>query len=402
MEELGAVLDATDVTEPIVEDGAEPIEPVEPAEPAGEVKEETPGDWRKVPENLKAFFKTAEGKAAKDAWFERNAYKEKFPEGIKQVNELTAFLDEHGGREGLTTALGELTGKAAELDGIASKMASGDPSLITDFAQNSPDGFAKIAPVVAEQWAKVDPEGWGAAMSGVMAATIASNGVPMFLEKMGMLLEFGKTEDAMKMLGDLKGWAGSFGQKAVAPRTEMKQQASKDDGRAAFEKEKQDFFISKIRDEADATFRTPMIAKELESFAKRRPNDTEAKDLAISTVRSQVMERMKADSGYQKSLTAFTSRGDKEGAMKLLKSREAAAIAEIAPKVGRMIFGNPGAAAAAAAKTAAISGSKPEAGFTTVDKAPAPQLIDRFRTTDAMIMRGQFILKDGRKMALEG
>jgi hypothetical protein len=36
-----------------------------------------------------------------------------------------------------------------------------------------------------------------------------------------------------------------------------------------------------------------------------------------------------------------------------------------------------------------------------IDKPPAPQTIDRFRTTDAMIMRGQFILKDGRKFALE-
>jgi hypothetical protein len=395
-EELGAVLDTTDV-DLAADDQAVDTAVEDAVVEVPEVKEE--GDWRKVPENLKTFFKTVEGKAAKDAWFERNAYKEKFPEGIKQVNELTSFLDEHGGREGLTTALGELTGKAAELDGITSKMQSGDPSLITDFAQNSPEGFAKIAPVVAEQWAKVDPEGWGAAMSGVMAATIANNGVPMFLEKMGMLLEFGKTEDAIKMLGDLKGWAGSFGQKAAAPRTEMKQQAAKDDGRAAFEREKQDFFISKIRDEADATFRTPAIAKELESFIKRRPNDADAKDLAISTVRSQVLERMKADAGYQKSLTAFTSRGDKEGAMKLLKSREAAAIAEIAPKVGRMIFGNPGAAAA---KAVAASGTKPEAGFTMVDKAPAPQLIDRSRTSDAMIMRGQFILKDGRKMSLEG
>src|SRR5258708_7015983 len=132
-EELGAVLDATDVIDPIVDDqGADPIEPVDPVADPAEPKEETPGDWRKVPAELKDFFKTPAGKAAKDAWFERNAYKEKFPEGIKQVNELTSFLEEHGGKEGLATALGELKGKAEEPDGISVKMANGDPSLIAD------------------------------------------------------------------------------------------------------------------------------------------------------------------------------------------------------------------------------------------------------------------------------
>jgi hypothetical protein len=344
-EELGAVLEAPEVTDEVVEQEGEVTPEGEGAVETAEAgKEETPGDWRKVPAELKDFFKTPAGKAAKDAWFERNAYKEKFPEGIKQVNEITAFLDEHGGREGLTTVLGELTGKAAELDGIAAKMQSGDPSLVSELVQNSPEGFAKLAPVVAQEWARVDPEGWGAAMSGVMAATINSNGVPLFLEKMGMLLEFGKVEDATAMLTQLKGWANGFAEKAAAPRTQQPTQTAKDDGRALLEKEKQDFFISKIRDEAESSFRTPTITKELESFFKRRPNDSEAKDLAISTVKSQVLERMTSDESYQKSLTAFTSRGDKAGALKLLKSRETAAITEIAPKVGRMIFGNPGPA----------------------------------------------------------
>jgi hypothetical protein len=202
------------------------------------------------------------------------------------------------------------------------------------------------------------------------------------------------------MLTQLKGWAGGFAEKAAAPRTVQTQQAAKDDGRAAFEQEKQDFFIGKIRDEAESTFRTPTITKELESFFKRRPNDGDAKDLAISTVKSQVLDRMRNDASYQKSLTAFTSRGDKEGAMKLLKSRETAAITEIAPKVGRMIFGNPGPVPVP--KPGAATGTKPEAGFTPVATPPKPETIDRFRTTDAMIMRGQFILKDGRKMSLEG
>lgn len=344
MDELGAVLEAPEVIDEVVEREGEVTQEVDdaPIEPS-EAKEETQTDWRKVPPELKEFFKTPAGKAAKDAWFERNAYKEKFPEGIKQVNELTAFLDEHGGREGLTTALGELTGKAAELDGIAAKMQSGDPSLISDLVQNSPEGFAKLAPVVAQEWARVDPEGWGAAMSGVMAATINSNGVPLFLEKMGMLLEFGKVEDATAMLTQLKGWANGFAEKAAAPRTQ--QTNGQPDKLSQREQElnqrEQQAFTNDMKRDVDS-FRSPLITKELDSFFKRRPNDSEAKDLAISTVRSQVVERMAADKDFQSKLNALTARKDRDGAMRLIKSRETAAITEIAPKVGRMIFGNPG------------------------------------------------------------
>jgi hypothetical protein len=344
VDELGAVLEAPEVIDEAVEQQGEVTPEGEGAvETPEEAKEETPADWRKVPAELKEFFKTPAGKAAKDAWFERNAYKEKFPEGIKQVNELTAFLDEHGGREGLTTALGELTGKAAELDGIAAKMQSGDPSLISDLVQNSPDGFAKLAPVVAQEWARVDPEGWGAAMSGVMAATIAHNQVPMFLERMGMMLEFGKVEDATAMLGKLKDWANGFAEKASAPRTQ--QTNGQPDKLSQREQElnqrEQQAFTNDMKRDVDS-FRSPLITKELDSFFKRRPNDSEAKDLAISTVRSQVVERMAADKDFQSKLNALTARKDRDGAMRLIKSRETAAITEIAPKVGRMIFGNPG------------------------------------------------------------
>jgi hypothetical protein len=44
----------------------------------------------------------------------------------------------------------------------------------------------------------------------------------------------------------------------------------------------------------------------------------------------------------------------------------------------------------------------PEAGWLSVDKPPSPHLIDKYRTTDAMIMRGKFVLRDGKKLQVEG
>lgn len=342
MEDLGAVLEAPEIVDPSPDEQVYgvAVDTPEPVEPIAEVKDET--DWRKVPENLKTFFKTPEGKAAKDAWFERNAYKEKFPEGIKQVNELTAFLDEHGGREGLTTALGELTGKAAELDGITQKMANGDPSLITDLMDSSPEGFAKLAPIVADQWQKADPEGWSAAMSGVMAATIQSNGIPMFLERMGLMLEVGKTDQIPAMVAQLKEWAQSFQQKAIAPRQQQTQPSKLDAREQSLNQREQQAFNGEMERNVES-FRVPTITKELESFAKRRPNEPDLMRLAIRDVKEQVNERLFSDKKYQDSLNGLWARKDRDGAMRLIKSRETIAITEIAPKVGRTIFGNPAA-----------------------------------------------------------
>lgn len=398
-EELGAVLEAPEViADEVVEP---PSEVTEVVDPAAVVEEKDATDWRKVPDNLKVFFKTAEGKAAKDAWFERNAYKEKFPEGIKQVNELTAFLEEHGGREGLTTTLTEMQGKAAELDDISSKLVNDPAALVADIMAVAPDSLGKLAEAAVGQWAQADPEGWGSAMSGVMAATIQQNGIPMFLERMGLMLEVGKTDQIPAMIKQLQEWAGSFQAKASAPRTQPTKGPDKFAEREQSLNDREQKAFNDDMDRQVESFRTPQITKELDSFIKRRPNDADAKDLAINTVRSQVVERLKADQKFQDSLNALWARKDKDGAMRLIKSRETAAITEIAPKVGRTIFGNPGAVVTPVDKRPVGTPSKADAGFSFTDKAPAPHLIDKFRTTDAMIMRGKFILKDGKKLSLE-
>lgn len=407
-EELGTVLDAApEVSAEVEVEQPNEVQPEEGAEPVEIQQEATPepkGDERVLPQWIRNLKTTdpAAFKEAKGQFFGKRTLDEKLKdfdlEGVK------GFLEQYGGQEGLNEKLTDLQGKAEGFDGVLSKLEAGDASLISDMAQTSPEGFAKIAPAVIEQYRQTDPEGWAADMSAVMAATIQQNGIPMFLEKMDMMLEFGKADDARTMLQQLKGWASGFSQAAQAPRQQVAQPKGVDklaEREQAIAQREQQIFTDDIKKSADE-FRMPSITKELESFFSRRPKDSDAKELAIQTVKSQVVERMKADKDYQNKLTAFTSRGDKDGALKLLKSREAAAISEIAPKVGRMIFGNPGAAKQEDKKPEVGQKANPEAGFTLVDKAPAPQLIDRYRTTDAMIMRGKFILKDGRKLELQG
>ncbi len=400
-DDLGAVLEAPEVTGADVD-----VEQVSESQPevtdqaVEKVAEEPKGDERLLPQwirNLKSIDPVG-FKEAKGIFFGKRSYDEKLKDF--DLDGTKAFLEEHGGRESLSTALGELKGKADEYDGLLEKIQTGNRDVLNDIP---PESLVALAPAVAEQWSQVDPEGWSAAMSGVIAATIQQNGIPLFLERLAMNLEFGKTDEVSQMVSQLKGWAASFAEKAQAPRKEQPRSKKTDDGRSALDQEKYDFFISKIRDEADSTFRTPTITKELEGYFKRRPNDKGAQDLAISTVRNQVIERMKADKGYQNSLNALTTRGDREGALKLLKSREEAAIKAVVADIGPKIFGNARPAAEqAGAKSTPGTTTKIDGSFMPIDKPPAPQLIDKFRTTDKMIMNGQFILKDGRKLQVEG
>jgi hypothetical protein len=404
MADEAAVLEAPElIADEVVEQPNEQqLETPEPA-PVEEVK----GDERVMPQwirNLKATDPAA-FKEAKATFFGKRTLDEKLKDF--DLDGTRGWLTEAGGREAIESQLTELQGKAQELEGIASKMATGDPSLIADFVAASPEGFAKIAPVVVSEWARTDPEGWGHAMTGVLAATLtqenqAGDSVASVIKDIGIALRYADNEGVKAAVEKLQGWANGMITAGRSPlqRPSSMNQPAKDDGRLkAVEQREQQLFNQEMGTAVDS-FRQPLIAKELDSFFKRRPNDTDAKDLAINTVKSQVVERLKGDHKYQDSLNALWARKDRDGALKLIKSRETAAIQEIAPKVGRTIFGNPGGAAPVVQKQAGTP-SKAEAGFSFTDKPPRPELIDRGKTSDAMIMRGKFILKDGQKLTLE-
>lgn len=394
-EELGAVLEAPEViADEVVNQDQTEVEGIELQEKPA--VEEVKGDERVMPQWLRTLKTTdpATFRTEKAKFFTERAILEAAKDF--DVKGTRSWLEEKGGREAIESTFTELQGKAAELDQISEKIANGDPSLVNDL---SPETLTRLAPVFLDKYAQADPEGWGAAMSGVMAATIQSNGIPLFLERMEMMLKYNETDQLKQSLEMLKGWAGSFQTKAQAPKTNTNQPDKKlTDREQQLNQRESQAFENDMRRDVDS-FRSPLIAKELDGFFKRRPNDSEAKDLATATVRAQVIDRMSNDAGFQKSLNALMARKDKDGALRLIKSRETAAITEIAPKVGRTIFGNPGAAQTAKPGEKAVA--QPQAGFLAVDKPPRPDLIDRGKTTDAMIMRGQFILKDGKKVSLE-
>lgn len=337
MADEAAVLDAPvldvvdDVVEPVAEETAEATEVQEqPAEVEGDARTEP--KWLR---NMKAT--DPEGyKDAKAKFHTLRSLDEKLKDF--DLDGTKSFLEEHGGRESLATALTELQTKANELDAINQAIGEGKTEILDRIPA---DSLAKLAPAVAQKWAEADPEGWGRAMSGIMAATIQSSGVPMFLERIGMFLEFGKTEEAKQAIAQLGEWAGNFQKQAAAPVTARPSKAPDvTQERQQWEHEK---FTTQLTEVVESA-RTQEIEKSLETFISRRPKDVDAKELAIANVRQKVLERLNGDQEFKKSVNALIARRDKDGAARLIKARESKAIEEIAPKVGRTIFGQPAAA----------------------------------------------------------
>lgn len=347
----------------------EPVEPVEVAEPEPvepEPVEEVRGDERV----LKQWMRDLKGtnpeafKEIKALTFGKKALDEKLKDF--DLDGTKTFLEEHGGREALAAQLQETAEKVQALDNINNAVMQGNPAIAKMMRESSPEGFAKIAPAVLSEWAQSDPDAWAASMSGVMAATINQAGIPAFLDRMELMLQYNDTTSFAASLKQLKEWAGSFQQRASAPVAAQpgKPQPNVQQERQTWEQEK---FGTDLATAEDAQ-RTPLIEQELAQYIARRPNDADAKELAVSNLKTQVEQRMKNDAEYQKSRAAFIGRKDRDGALRLAKSRESIAIKELATKVGKAIYG---AVAAPKPATPAPRPALPSVPARTADKFDA-------------------------------
>ena len=303
--------------------------------------EEAKLDGRKVPQWIKNLQKVDPGAytAAKDTYFAKLQYDERLKDF--DLDGTKAFLEEHGGRESLATALTEMQEKVGQLDTITQSVQEARPELVNDMAEMAGENFPKLASAVMQKWAQTNPENYESAVAGAFAQTIASANIPAFLDRMELMLKYGDTASFGASLGQLREWAASFGQKAsTAPqavaRTAGNGQPQK--GETAEDVRRQ-VAADKFRSDTAAE-RGTLITAELGHYVAKNA-DPDLKEIATDRISALVMKQMKEDAGYQKSLNSLTSRGDYAGAMQLFKSREGKAVKEIAPTVARKIYGSP-------------------------------------------------------------
>jgi hypothetical protein len=347
-----SVVDLPEIEAPEIEVATDAPEVAEHEAAKPEETEEPKVDGRKVPQWIKNLQKVDPGAytSAKDTYFAKLQYDERLKDF--DLDGTKAFLEEHGGRESLASALTEMQAKVGQLDTITQSVQEARPELVNDMADMAGENFPKLAVAVMQKWAQANPENYDAAISGAFAQTIASANIPAFLDRMELMLKYGDTASFGASLGQLRDWAASFGNKAsVSPIAQSQQGQQK--GETAEDVRKQ-VAADKWRSDTTAA-RGSLISAELGHYSGKNP-DPDLKDIATDRITSLVMKQMKDDAAYQKSLTSLTSRGDYAGAMQLFKSREGKAVKEIAPTVARKIYGSPAPAPkveAPAAKPAA-------------------------------------------------
>jgi hypothetical protein len=303
---------------------------------------EPAGDGRKLPQWIRDL-KTAHPAAYKEAkgiFFGKDALDAKLKDF--DLDGIKGWLEEKGGRESLESAFSELETKASELDGINEAIAAGSPELIKEIAELHPESFGKLAEATINQWAQTHPDDYGRVMSGVMANTIQSSGVPMFLERMALYLEAGKGPEVAQMIQKLQEWSGSFGQAAKAPTTTAhpKNDVVSQREQTLAQRERQIYnenYMGKLESQ-----RKPMIEEALKDYIAQRPDSPGTKDRAIKAAIESIEATLGKDQAFVRSVQAFHAKGDAEGALRLVKSREARVVAEIAKTVGEDFYGKLG------------------------------------------------------------
>lgn len=268
-EDLGAVLE-NEVIEPV--EAQEPTEEVTP-EPAAEAvaapELDVEGDGRTLPQwirNLKAT-DAAAYKEAKGIFFGKKSVDEKLKDF--DLDGVKSWLEEAGGRESIAEKLTSLETSSAELQQINEAIQSGNTDLVREIAEVAPETFPAMAQAASEQWRSVDPEGWQAYQSGIIAATISQSGVPMFLERMGMMLEFGKTEELAAAVKQLKDWAGSFASVKAPERTQTRQDTRLSEREQALNQREAAAFNEGLNRDVDS-FRSTTIESELKDYIDRK------------------------------------------------------------------------------------------------------------------------------------
>jgi hypothetical protein len=323
--------------EPIEVEGAED----RPEDESTDLSEtaEPEGDGRRLPQWIKDL-KTGSPEAykqAKGAFFGKQAIDDKLKDF--DLDGIKGWLEEKGGRESLETAFAEMEAKSVELDGINEALATGNTSIITEIADLHPESFGKLAEATLNEWSRRNPDDYARVISGVFASTFRDSNIDSHLQTAALYLEVGRTEQALKILNDVRQWTNSFGQAAQqAPRNVQTQAARNDGASQQIANERQQMYNEKYQGKLSEQ-RKPMIEDGLKDYFAMRPDSTGTRERALAAAVQEIESTLGKDQQFVRSVSAFHSKGDADGALRLIKSREARVMSDISKKVGEDFYG---------------------------------------------------------------
>lgn len=366
------------------------------------------------------------------ALFADREWKNVMPGGIRQAREMRQVFEEVGGADGIRAIQEETTGLRDELQSIDRSWEEADPQFIAGLAEESPEAFAKAAPLVLEQWRKIDKEGYNYTAARIFHNTMSNAGVLNMVSQLWNLANANKAAPGMagiieglQMIGN---WAEGIRELAANQPDQKTDLGMKrlNAERSRFQEErdkafKQEIHGSNIRHLETALVRDlgKFLAQRKIDIRQLRARDRDTFTAMVREAESQLTETLKKDRGFQ-------SQKDR-----LMQSRDAAAVTRLyqqkidyllsapeGPKIARRvanIFYRGATAtnnnAGAARRSNAGGNSQRQAGgganqggggggtgTVRLSARPDPGTIDYNRTTDTMILDGKGYLKGKKEL----
>ncbi len=398
---LGAPSPGADSAEPeagdeSLEAGAQPEQSTETPEPEG--------DGRTLPNAIKALKETNPEayKTAKGIFFENRAYKQTFPT-VAAANAAKQTLDLVGGEQGIV----QMQSDMGEFKEVATQFMNGDPAFITDLAETDPVAFATHVPTMLNKLKDVDKQLYNREMAKRIHGEHAAIGLRPALENAYQMIQSGKTEDALQLLGKLAGWHDNIeglAKQEDDPRYKaLQDELRKTRNTQAQEQDKK--FFDGYRGEATKAINAA-ADKIFSSYLKDSKLDPDLKDQLVRESISLANQSLAANETYKKQRDLLFGRRDSQASVRFAVSQFqqalGPAIQQIIRKQARIVkaFGKQAALGSNLSREQRPPAAKPNAvpaGWTKV--ASAPKNIDRNRTTASMILNEKkAILNDGSKV----
>lgn len=395
------------------------------AETTAEKEEST--DGRKVPDSVRKAIKSlkesgpegvAAAKVLNETYGREQAYKQVFPDvaTAKAAQASIQSFESHGGVEAAQQTL-------SEVENIDALLREGDPAVLDTLAEIAGEGFNKLAPAMLERLEKTDPTAYTAAIKPHLARAITGSGLQGALESVYEALETSRTpgatqefrekfeQKATELLKKIYGWADKAGKDEPTAEPVKKddkltarEQAIATRENTAFTKEIETDLSPKMSASVK-TATDPYFKNQLKALTPAARKDL------IQGIYNEAAELVQADKVYQDQKNGLI-RGKNRDSVKASQVMSAKFDSVVVQATKNVISRRYGKSAPTKAQAQAQGATDTKGapavvkGKGTIEKPvlvkelPDRKDVDLGKTTEALMMRGIRVLKNGSVIKL--
>ena len=369
-------------------------------------------DGRRVDvKNREAFAKLAKvdqnaARAVREMYFRAQAFikeagAENASQAIQNVKAMRATIDSLGGDQGINDLQEEVTDYRREIQ----QFAEGDPGLLQQLYESSPEGVVDATRNSLELLADKDMKLFDKAIMGTMVARLERAGMYNSIQGLLDLIKEGKGQEAydltmqiQKWLNDAKGLSSRNAEDRERARRDPRAEENERRARELDDREAQSYDreisvdVNRVNNRA--------MAKIVDAFFKDIGLQTEGRREFVNTLQSRIWRAMKEDKGWQRQAHAIKDRGDVTATAEFISHK----FAEMLPDHFRMLRNSmypnykskPKPKPNGAAQTTGANGVT----VTSVQgRKPNRDDIDWKKTSQKMFITGKAVLKNGKNIS---